>query len=265
MSSRIETMLEALLSGSSDVPAPQSRVEALVYELIKNGGGGGGGAPADWSAAEGAAGHIKNRTHYSEPKTVVFLDETTVAFEGGEGVVTGAAALSMGATYTVTWNGTDYLCSPFSFEGIPAIGNTLHTWGNDSGQPFIIAYMEGVLAVFPMDETISSATIKIIECVERVTPLPEKFLPESVRPVVLQLTYEEWNNGKITQSFDGFAPALWSGVPVWLSYTQTAGATARMLVATFVWTGSGFTLSGIVSGAGKYFEATTGTWAPTGV
>lgn len=236
---------------------------AYINSRIGQTNGGKACATPDWNAADGEPGYIKSRTHYSESQTVVLLAETTVDFDsGGEGVVTDTAALRMDATYTVAWNGAVFICTPFSFQGFTAIGNTLFAGGGDSGHPFTIISMEGALAVCSMDATISSATVEIIEDSERVIPLPEKYLPESVRPVVVHLTEEEWDSGKIAQSFEGVAPALWSGRQVWLSYTQAAGATARMLVATFGWIGSGFILSGIVNGAAKDFEATTGNWAP---
>ena len=45
-----------------------------------------------------------------------------------------------GNTYIVNWDGTEYICVAYTFEGIPSIGNTSDFGGKGNGEPFVIAY-----------------------------------------------------------------------------------------------------------------------------
>lgn len=64
--SRVEKFLKAAMTEEkeTDLPKPMSRVEELLNEMAEKGISGGGGA--DWNAAEGEPGYVKNRTHYEE-------------------------------------------------------------------------------------------------------------------------------------------------------------------------------------------------------
>lgn len=45
-----------------------------------------------------------------------------------------------GNTYIVNWDGIEYTCVAYTFEGFPAISNTLLFGGTGNGEPFIIGY-----------------------------------------------------------------------------------------------------------------------------
>ena len=106
------------------------------------------------------------------------LPETTAEGVDGTLVITNpfASKIVVGKTYTVTYNGTDYTCRAFELpmdeEGTvttTAVGNQAALGGEDTGEPFIIAYippeMVEMIGGYGMvtDMTgASSATIKIL-------------------------------------------------------------------------------------------------------
>lgn len=102
-----------------------------------------------------------------------------MALEGEEGTLPiltpFASEIVVGKTYTVTYNGTDYICTAFPVqegEGsptMPSVGNQAAIGGENTGEPFVIAYvppemveMAGGMYGMVLDMTgASSATIKI--------------------------------------------------------------------------------------------------------
>ena len=49
-------------------------------------------------------------------------------------------AIEDGNTYIVNWDGVEYTCEAYTFQGIPAIGNTAEFGGKGNGEPFVIGY-----------------------------------------------------------------------------------------------------------------------------
>lgn len=142
----------------------EEKLEELEERIdnFEPGGGGGGGnveitaesieealgyVPADkdeieipdYSAVEGEKGHILNRPFYEDVTIGELLPATTVVIEGLENLVPHTLSLTIGNTYTVNWNGTDYAAVCKEYEGNPALGNIefISAEGN-SGEPFVI-------------------------------------------------------------------------------------------------------------------------------
>lgn len=89
-----------------------------------------------------------------------------------------AVEFTEGEEYVVSLNGVEYTCKAVNLRGTVFVGNeSLMTEQNDSGEPFIVAVMENqtVLAV----SEAGTYTIKISGTV--ITPINEKYLPESVK------------------------------------------------------------------------------------
>ena len=159
---------------------------------------------ADWNAAEGEAGHVRNRTHWAEKGEVT---ELPLAVEWGRddadgdgvedvtfGSVTAPVGLMVGSSYTVNCNGTAYEVvgqdlSVISGGEIPGVvlGNlALEGAGEDTGEPFLMmeipaelsAEMDGVHAMILAEGTVESFTVHG-PC-EIVHKLDRKYLPDSV-------------------------------------------------------------------------------------
>ena len=101
----------------------------------------------DWNSKQDEAGYIKNRTHYSEPSTVI--EKQTVSLSGASGFTQGytpvTEPLIAGQTYKVTWNNVDYFCEArdvseeYNLPGTVAIGNIdMYLQKGSTGEPFII-------------------------------------------------------------------------------------------------------------------------------
>ena len=141
---------------------------------------------ADWNATEGSAGHVLNRTHYTEEKFLV--NETTLTT--AEPYVMLAEMPVAGETYKVKWNGTDYECVCFQVSDYVFLGND-----ETSGEPFTLMFSDfGIVAcsITPLDGS-TTFTISIAQSV--VHPLDEKFIPDMSR---LILTSPNGTRYKIT-------------------------------------------------------------------
>ena len=104
---------------------------------------------------------------FSAP-TVTVVSEQDVAFAnyGGSvqfGNVNSSEALISGAEYTVTWDGTDYVCTAVTMDGDVIVGN-LYLWGDfpDTGEPFLVVPtpIEGLIS-FSTYDTAASHNVKI--------------------------------------------------------------------------------------------------------
>lgn len=123
----------------------------------------------------------------------VLLPET--AWEGEGQVVlpdTTAAPLVIGNSYTISWNGTDYVCECVDASVIDAppsawvMGNYgATTGGTDTGEPFIIMVLPSELVeeagfgamIGPLDGS-TTGTVSISEGSQTITPIAQKYLPE---------------------------------------------------------------------------------------
>lgn len=105
--------------------------DALIAAKLMGGSGGSGGG----------SGLPEIGT---ETQTV--LPEATLSFsDAGGGMYTAPTdfVATSGSTYTVTWDGTDYECTPLVMGGQYALGNMGILGGEDTGEPFLLTNAMG--------------------------------------------------------------------------------------------------------------------------
>jgi len=172
-------------------------------------GGSGGGHAADWNQNDPSQpDYVKNRTHYESVGLVELpvagqwnvLDETD---EDGDGTIdrtyyqfqlSAPIGLEVGKTYTVSWNGTDYICvaldlGELSGGEMPGVhlGNLAPMGGEDTGEPFMIqeasaelAAQIGAFGAIIATDFSGNIPFAIKQEQAVAVPLPTKFLPASV-------------------------------------------------------------------------------------
>lgn len=179
------TRQEKIIAGQDLTPI--TRMEMFLKQF--GGGGGGlpsGGAPYQHLVTDGD-GNAKweDRLAYeTDPVLTEIIPQTTVAFTENSGLM-GATwpenfDLVDGKTYTISWDGTDYVCTGILFNGAaPVLGNLgIMGVGDDTGEPFIF-FNEGQWAVFST-ESATEHIIGIRGFAREVVKIDEKYLPESI-------------------------------------------------------------------------------------
>lgn len=215
----------------------------LLCDCDEDGGQGAGGGSSvqpDWNQNdETAPDYVKNRTHYAADETeTVFLPAATYDFAEDRGAMFGELpinAIKGGATYVVTMDGVEYVCNakPY-YEDYWFIGNDMFIGGEDTGEPFCIAWEGGGYCVV-FNDAAAQHTISIIERNSAVVTLPEKFLPmdaiiEAVNSV-LKITYVDIPNSKngvyeaFEKSFDEINTACMNGLVIGKDAGRTYVAT----------------------------------------
>ena len=116
-------------------------------------------------------------------QTTTLMEEQELAFVLDKGLYcaspTKAVEISVGQTYTVVWDGTEYICVSSLADAGPLIGNlSLVGAGDDTGEPFVYLYIPDEAAgQFATSDTSASHTISVKIIEETVTPMAEEFLP----------------------------------------------------------------------------------------
>ena len=124
-------------------------------------------------------------------ETVTLMEEQALEFAdmGGSGPyaasLTNAFEIAVGQTYTVNWDGAEYECvGATAVKNVYVLGNmSIAGEGADTGQPFIYVYATAgpeAVGQFGTLDTSASHTISVKGIVETVTPMAEKFLPETL-------------------------------------------------------------------------------------
>jgi hypothetical protein len=87
----------------------------------------------------------------------------------------------VGETYTVNYNGAEYICTAFGFaaEGVTlaVVGNGVALGLDDTGEPFTMFTQDGVLIGLPLDGS-AEGTVAIYG--NEYHTIPRKYLPETV-------------------------------------------------------------------------------------
>ena len=137
-------------------------------------GGGGGSVPKPLTFDYMPEGYPTKSV-----QTTTLMEEQQVAFTLNGGVymaqITNAFKIVEGQTYTVNWDGTEYICVSSLADIGPIIGNpSIAGESSNTGEPFL--YNSGKNAFATLD-TSASHTISVKRTVETVTPMAEEFLP----------------------------------------------------------------------------------------
>lgn len=178
------TRQEQIIAGKDLQPI--TRMEKFLKEY---GGGGGGSAPSNWLAAEGEPGHVLNRTHYVEKKTVEILPECQPEYNAPTFLLGEVVPIEIGKTYIVKWNGVEYTCvgqDGLDMGGDVCLGDIYSSSGGEfgsapTGEPFLIGVVssDGHTIIAPIDGS-TELTLSISQVTETIHKLPGKFLPDGV-------------------------------------------------------------------------------------
>ena len=139
----------------------------------------------NWNQNDSAApDYVKNRPFYTgDPVETEIIPKTTVAFTEEYGKMTATLPenfnLVEGQTYTISWDGTDYVCTGILFNGTaPVLGNLgILGVGSDTGEPFIFYNEDQWFAM--STESATEHVIGIKTVIIPIVTLDEKYLPKA--------------------------------------------------------------------------------------
>lgn len=155
--------------------------------------GSSGGAQPDWNQNDStAADYVKNRPFYEgDPVETVLVEESAVPFVVGDGGLYASSFPStfkatFGQTYKVTWDGAVYECACVNFNGMPVIGNlSIAGAGSDTGEPFFMGINNGSRIEIYTKDASASHTISISGSIAEVIQIPDKYISNTFRDVVI--------------------------------------------------------------------------------
>lgn len=153
----IEFLHEMVKAAGGDVNALNDRLKSTYYECLincmKNGGGSSGGSG-----------------EYTQPewgfKETPMLNETKVTYVYNSAVNASVAMLDPsllsgeledGAAYAVYYNGVKYACVCAN----EMLGNGVILGYDNTGEPFCMGMMSGVLMIAPVNQTETEATVSV--------------------------------------------------------------------------------------------------------
>lgn len=118
-----------LVSGSvSDIEYEDMSLDAIramhSIHFLDMAGGGGGLPPIN-------------------EKATILVEEQSVTVSDNVGIVPGDYDVSEGDALTVSWDGTDYSCEVYTYDGAVAWGNRRGIGGPDTGEPFWMTIVSG--------------------------------------------------------------------------------------------------------------------------
>lgn len=139
----------------------------------------------DWNQNDStAADYVKNRPFYTgDPVETEIIPETTVTFSKMDGLMAASWPESFdlidGQTYTISWDGTDYVCTGILLNGtVPVLGNLgIAGAGEDTGEPFI--FMNQGQWFVGSTESATEHVIGIKTGTTPIVTLNEKYLPKA--------------------------------------------------------------------------------------
>ena len=175
------------------------------------GSSGGGSVQPNWNQNDStAADHIKNRPFYTgDPSETVFVEESTVSFSGSGGIYSAQIQsnfeATVGETYKVTWDGAVYECVCVNFRNSLFIGNlSIAFGGSDTGEPFLMGIANGSgIGIFTKDAS-ASHTISISGSIAEVTQIPDKYISDTFRDVVIAGDPLHWSENDWTKYYGLF-------------------------------------------------------------
>lgn len=154
--------------------------------------GSSGGVQPDWNQNDSTAtDYIKNRPFYEgDPSETVLVEESTVSFSGSGGMYSAQIQsnfeATVGQTYKVTWDGAAYECVCVNFRNSLFIGNlSIAGAGSDTSEPFLMLVANGRgIEIYTKDAS-ASHTISISGSIAEVVQIPDKYISDTFRDVVI--------------------------------------------------------------------------------
>ena len=233
-------------------------------------GSSGGGVQPDWNQNnDTATDYIKNRPFYTgDPSETVLVEESTVSFSGSGGMYSAQIQsnfeATVGETYKVTWDGTTYECVCGDFRNYLFIGNlSIAGAGSDTGEPFLMLIANGRGIEIYTTNTSASHMISISGSIAEITQIPDKYISDTFRDVVIAGDPLNWSENDWTKYYglfqsgkllmiNGYKGYESKGYVLSMSYSSTA---RHMSVVSS--TGDLYNL-----GANSSSEETKFYWAP---
>ena len=155
--------------------------EALTVEISS---GGGGGVQPDWNQNDDTQpDYVKNRPFYTgELAEIEIIPTTTVAFSDMEGIMAATWPKNFdlvdGKTYTISWDGTDYVCTGTLFHNIPVLGNLILLGAEENtGEPFL--FVNQAQWIVASTESATEHIIGIKASDIPIVTLNENYLPKA--------------------------------------------------------------------------------------
>ncbi len=241
--------------GCDGLPKPISTTDKLLYHLAEKLAniGGGGGAQSDWNAKEGAAGHVLNRTHYTEiVDTELASGEHTSAYIADYGCFCCSVPYhtewewgKKPNAFSITFDGVEYkYLQPTKVEGFGTLaGNfsmlnaVMGTAYENTGEPFLAYVGENNNAIiFVMDTTATAHEIKISYPITVYHPLDTGFIDEEwVGTVARSAVAEDIEAAKSAANTytDNKIPLV--DLTALLSEIPTDGTAAEVAIDVFIW------------------------------
>ena len=201
---------------SFKIPCGGFKLDEKSFSLDENGvlsvsGGGGGGVQPNWNQNdETAADYIKNRPFYTgDPSETVLVEESTVSFSGSGGMylaqIQSNFEATVGETYKVTWDGVAYECVCVDFSNYLFIGNlSIAGNGSDTGEPFLMRVFNGRGIEIYTTNTSASHTISISGSIAEVIQIPDKYISNTFRDVVIAGNPLHWSENDWTKYYGLF-------------------------------------------------------------
>lgn len=186
-----KAILAKLKEEIGDLSELQTETKNNLVSAINEAATSGGSVPKPLTYDYMPAGYPSKSV-----QTVTLMEEQELAFSLMQGVyfsqLVGGFLVAVGQTYTVKWDGAEYECVGAALdEGMYALGNlSIAGSDTDTGEPFLYicttvgAEVSGQFGTF---DTSANHTISVKRMVETVTPIDEKYLPESA------FTNAEWS------------------------------------------------------------------------
>ena len=195
----------------------------------------------DWNQNdETAADYVKNRPFYDGIVETVLVEESTVPFGNFNGMYVAefpsTFAATVGETYKVYWDGSNYECTCVDFNGHPAIGNlSIAGAGSDTGEPFLMVVNNGrVIEIYTAD-TSASHTFSISGFVPGVVKIDAKYLPSPliIDPTNLPTDISGWGElyGKIDSAYKDGREILLGANSIMLSCISWCNSKATFIYA----------------------------------
>ena len=181
-----------------------------VMNVDTTGSSGGGGVQHDWNQNDDTKpDYIKNRPFYTgDPVETVLVEESTVSFiyDGFYvGLIESTFEATPGETYKVTWDGAAYECACVYVGNSLFIGNlSIAGIGSDTGEPFVMMVPNGGGIEIYTKDTSASHTISISGFIAEVIQIPNKYISETFKDVVIAGDPLDWSDNDWTKYYGLF-------------------------------------------------------------
>ena len=220
-------------------------IKPVDLAFLKKVGGNGGGLPSGGAPyqqlvtdGDGNAKWADRLAYETDPVLTEIIPQTTVTFLEMNGMMVAVLPKSFdlfyGQTYTILWDGTEYVCTGILANGtVPVLGNLgIMGAGDDTGEPFIFYYDEGQWAAVST-ESATEHVIGIKGPSPQIVPLDGKYLPSAaVRAFNFPRNVAHGQMVDAITAFEtGSASIVWDGAKVIGAFYNSSADTISVTFA----------------------------------